>query len=214
MDVPQRTFYLDDGIPRVYPIESFYKKIYQHFGDPTPNGDNFWYGFFRSKVYEELYARWEIDGFEENGIDFDPDEMIVDGLKVTILISTGDSYAASAWISTPELNAVLKKAVAKAKNREYAYTKKELAAKQKSGAIVSAQKEDRHRPGCSNMGKYPDVPEEFFCGPSGGSCAGTFPVNTPGRWRAAKARAHFAPDPQGIKDCADRIAIEQGWKKK
>ena len=65
--------------------------------------------------------------------------------------------------------------------------------------------------GCSNQGKYPDVPKKYFCGPAGGACPGTYPVNTPGRARAAKAYARHAPNPEGIKKCADRIAKREGW---
>ncbi len=66
-------------------------------------------------------------------------------------------------------------------------------------------------PGCSNQGKYPEVAANDFCGPSGGACQGTFPVNTPGRARSALARAHFASNPQGIRNCVYRKAEQKGW---
>jgi hypothetical protein len=65
--------------------------------------------------------------------------------------------------------------------------------------------------GCSNVGKYKDVPANLFCGLEGGSCKYSYPVNTPGRVRSAKAYARFAPNPAGIKKCADRKAQEQGF---
>lgn len=67
------------------------------------------------------------------------------------------------------------------------------------------------RSGCSNQGKYPGVPAKKFCGPEGGSCPGTYPVNTKGRARAALAYARHAPNPEGIKRCARRVAKEEGW---
>lgn len=66
--------------------------------------------------------------------------------------------------------------------------------------------------GCSNQGKYRDVPEGMFCGRAGGSCDQTYPVNTPGRARAALSYARHAPNPQGIRNCAHRIARQQGWE--
>ena len=68
--------------------------------------------------------------------------------------------------------------------------------------------------GCSNQGKYKNVPEHLFCGPEGGSCPGTYPVNTPGRARAALSYARYAPNPEGIRQCARRISKEKGWSKK
>lgn len=62
----------------------------------------------------------------------------------------------------------------------------------------------RQKPGSSNVGKYKDVSKKSFCGPAGGSSKGSFPVNTRARARAAKAYAHNAPNPSGIKACVDR----------
>ena len=68
--------------------------------------------------------------------------------------------------------------------------------------------EIRKKPGSSNAGKYPDVKE--FCGPAGGAAKGTYPVNTPERIASAKKLAHNAPNPEGIKACADRAAKKEG----
>lgn len=70
------------------------------------------------------------------------------------------------------------------------------------------------KPGCSNQGKYLSVPEHLFCGPEGGSCHGTYPVNTPRRAKAALAYARHAPNPEGIRKCVRRIEKEKGWLKK
>ncbi len=67
--------------------------------------------------------------------------------------------------------------------------------------------------GCSNQGKYPNVPKNLFCGPAGGACEGTFPVNTRKRAIAARAYSGNAPNPKGIRDCVDRIAKQKGWMK-
>ncbi len=67
--------------------------------------------------------------------------------------------------------------------------------------------------GCSNQRKYINsgIPESQFCGPAGGACPYTYPVNTRKRARAALSYARHAPNPEGIKECARRIAKERGW---
>ena len=65
--------------------------------------------------------------------------------------------------------------------------------------------------GCSNAGKYKNVPKELFCGPAGGSCEGTYPVNTRGRARAALAYARHAPYPEGIRECVRKVKEKKGW---
>lgn len=66
--------------------------------------------------------------------------------------------------------------------------------------IIKQEKKEREREkaGGSNVGKYKKGP---FCGPSGGSPDGSFPIDTKKRAHAALAYAHNAPNPQGIKDC-------------
>lgn len=59
----------------------------------------------------------------------------------------------------------------------------------------------KDRPGGSNVGKYDKGP---FCGPSGGTPSGTYPVNTRKRAIAAIAYARHAPNPSGIKACVCR----------
>jgi hypothetical protein len=64
------------------------------------------------------------------------------------------------------------------------------------------------KPGGSNVGekrKTSGAKQGPFCGPSGNAPAGSYPVTSPGQARAAKAYAHNAPDPEGIKKCVDRI---------
>jgi len=64
--------------------------------------------------------------------------------------------------------------------------------------------------GCSNQGKYKGVSADLFCGTEGGSCPGTYPVNTKGRARAALAYARHAPNPEGIKKCVRRLWPDLG----
>jgi FtsZ-binding cell division protein ZapB len=64
-----------------------------------------------------------------------------------------------------------------------------------------APKDDKKKPGGSNVGKYKKGP---FCGPSGGAPKGTYPVNTKKRAIAAIAYARHAPNPSGIKACVCR----------
>lgn len=74
------------------------------------------------------------------------------------------------------------------------------------GKTVPRGKESRLRkkPGGSNVGKYKKVSKKEFCGPSGGAPAGSYPVNSAKRCRAALAYAHNAPNPSGIKACVKR----------
>lgn len=57
----------------------------------------------------------------------------------------------------------------------------------------------REKKGGSNIGQYKTVKKGDFAGPSGGAPKGTFPINTLKRAKNALARAHFAPNPEGIK---------------
>lgn len=53
----------------------------------------------------------------------------------------------------------------------------------------------REKPGESNAGKYKGVASKNFAGPDE-----TFPINTLARARNAVARAHFAKNPENIKE--------------
>lgn len=57
----------------------------------------------------------------------------------------------------------------------------------------------RKKKGSSNAGKYKDVSPKSFAGKSGGASPYSFPIDTLARARNALARAHFAPDPEGIR---------------
>ena len=57
----------------------------------------------------------------------------------------------------------------------------------------------REKPGSSNAGKYKNVSPKSFAGKSGGANKFSFPINDIAHARNALARAHFAPNPEGIK---------------
>lgn len=74
--------------------------------------------------------------------------------------------------------------------------------------MAKAKSKPQEKAGGSNVGKYKGV--KSFCGPSGGAPKGSYPVNTCGRVAAAKSYAHNAPNPAGIKSCAERAAKRLG----
>lgn len=69
------------------------------------------------------------------------------------------------------------------------------------GVKVPRGKEEkmREKPGSSSAGKYKDVSPKDFAGKAGGASAVSFPINTLARARNALARAHYAPNPEGIR---------------
>jgi len=70
------------------------------------------------------------------------------------------------------------------------------------GVKVSRGKEEemRSKKGSSNAGKYKTVSPKDFAGAAGGSSKYSFPINTMARARNALARAHFAENPEGIRE--------------
>lgn len=69
------------------------------------------------------------------------------------------------------------------------------------GVTVSRGTEEKMRtkPGSSNAGKYKNVKPGKFAGKSGGASAYSFPIPDLAHARNALARAHFAPNPAGIR---------------
>lgn len=61
------------------------------------------------------------------------------------------------------------------------------------------ESEMRKKKGSSNAGKYKHVAPKDFAGASGGANKYSFPINDLAHARNALARAHFAPNPAGIK---------------
>jgi len=71
-----------------------------------------------------------------------------------------------------------------------------------AGKLSRSVRKARKKPGGSNVGKYKGV--KSFCGPAGGSPAGSFPTDTISRGKSALKLAHNAPNPGGIKACVYR----------
>lgn len=81
--------------------------------------------------------------------------------------------------------------------------------KKKSGNKVTVAKgvkiprgkesKERSRPGGGSAGKYKHVSAGKFAGKAGGTSAYSFPIPDLAHARNALARAHFAPNPAGIK---------------
>lgn len=86
------------------------------------------------------------------------------------------------------------------------------------GMKIPYGKEEKlhQKAGSSNVGKYKKVSKSEFAGPAGGASAGSYPINTIKRARAALAYAHNAPNPEGIrkKVLAKYPSIDAGKKKK
>lgn len=66
---------------------------------------------------------------------------------------------------------------------------------------------------CVHKTKYMNsgIPKDEFCGSAGGACPYTYPVDTKERYRAALAYSRYAPDPEGVKECARSIAKRKNW---
>jgi hypothetical protein len=62
-----------------------------------------------------------------------------------------------------------------------------------------AEEKMRKKKGSSSAGKYKDVKPKDFAGSSGGSSKYSFPIPDLAHARNALARAHFAPNPAGIR---------------
>lgn len=57
----------------------------------------------------------------------------------------------------------------------------------------------RKKPGGSSTGRYKNVPKKEFAGAAGGTSEYSFPIPNLAHARNALARAHFAPNPEGIR---------------
>lgn len=90
---------------------------------------------------------------------------------------------------------------------------KPTAAQRKGSNVLRHSYSNSKRGGCSNQSKHAreGLPRSAFCGPEGGACEYTFPVNTPGRARAALAYRRHSPDPDKLEACVIRVAKKKGW---
>lgn len=69
------------------------------------------------------------------------------------------------------------------------------------GVKITPVKEEklREKKGGSSTGRYKKVSPKEFAGKAGGTSPYSFPIDTLARARNALARAHFAPNPAGIR---------------
>jgi hypothetical protein len=65
--------------------------------------------------------------------------------------------------------------------------------------IRGTEEKMRKKKGSSNAGKYKNVSPDSFAGAAGGASKYSFPINSLARARNALARAHYAPNPEGIR---------------
>ena len=97
----------------------------------------------------------------------------------------------------------MKKSTTSKKSGTGGKKKKDLKKKVKVGRGVTISKAQERKlerkPGSSNTGEYAGVSPANFAGRSGGASPYSFPINIRRRAISALARAHFAPDPEGIK---------------
>lgn len=116
------------------------------------------------------------------------------------------------YIRNPKTGRYIKKNSKRA-NEELSATQQRRLSHKKSAVSMPVGHSPTKEHGCSaaKTNKYADVPDDLFCGKAGGSCPRTYPIDTKERWRAAKAYARFAPNPDGVKECADAIARKMGW---
>lgn len=99
-----------------------------------------------------------------------------------------------------------KKMASRKRKRVAKNAKKKNRVKIGKGLSIPRGEEEKlsKKRGSSNIGKYKKVSKGDFCGPSGGAAAGTYPVNTKKRCRAALSYARNAPNPEGIRKCVKR----------
>lgn len=66
----------------------------------------------------------------------------------------------------------------------------------------------RKRKGSSSAGRYKKVSPKMFAGPAGGAAPYTYPIPDLAHARNALARAHYAPNPAGIRAKVYRLYPE------
>ena len=127
---------------------------------------------------------------------------------------------ASGWTTSPKTGRAIKVGgptyTKLAQSKKWAPLLSKAGRKKARGSTSKRKGTTTSGPGGSSAyytGKYvgKGIPEDEFCGVSGGSMPHTYPVNTPGRARAALSYARHAPNPAGIKQCARSVAKKKGW---
>jgi hypothetical protein len=83
-------------------------------------------------------------------------------------------------------------------------TAKKIAVAKGVKVAHGVEEKMRSKKGSSSAGKYKTVSPKEFAGKSGGADKFSFPINTLKRARNALARAHYAPNPEGIRSAVYR----------
>ncbi len=99
-------------------------------------------------------------------------------------------------------------------------TKKKVTVAKGVKVARGVEEKMRKKKGSSSAGKYKKVSPAKFAGKAGGASAYSFPIPDLAHARNALARAHFAPNPEGIKRKVYRLypelkkrAMKRGCKK-
>lgn len=82
---------------------------------------------------------------------------------------------------------------------EFKVAKKKITVAKGIKVKRGAEEKMRKRPGGSSTGKYKNVSSKDFAGSAGDTSKYSFPINSLARARNALARAHYAPNPEGIR---------------
>ena len=77
--------------------------------------------------------------------------------------------------------------------------KKKIVVAKSVSIPKNIEKKYKKKPGGSNTGKYKNISAGNFAGRAGATSPYSFPINTITRARNALARAHYAPNPSGIR---------------
>lgn len=85
------------------------------------------------------------------------------------------------------------------KHKKSTPKKKEITVAKGVKVKRGVEEKMREKPGSSSAGKYKNISPKSFAGKSGGASKYSFPINDLAHARNALARAHFAPDPDGIR---------------
>lgn len=134
------------------------------------------------------------------------------------ILVNGPTY--NKLLEDPKYASTLKKLTKEKDTEMKASPKKKVSSQTKIKSKVAREDKGelskiRRMPGCGSYGKYEDLPEEDFCGPEGGACPGTYPVNTPARYRACLSYARNLNQPDqsqsGLVKCCVRKAKEKGF---
>lgn len=90
-------------------------------------------------------------------------------------------------------------------------TGRRALSQQQQDTLTDTQK--RGFAGSSNAGRYRslNLEPQNFCGPAGGAASTSFPSHDWAHSQNALSRARFAPNPEGIIECAIRTQMDRGW---